>query len=139
MTISGWFSNSVRYWHRDIATGIKNLIIWFPTIWTDRNWDYVFLLGIIRKKLLNDAKYHRECGISEDADLYAKEMEFCVRCIDRITNDVHWNDYYQKHKHLPREGFLELFREFDEPEFKQERDKKLLFRVIEKNINGWWD
>ena len=35
----------------NFCTGIKNLIVWLPVIWNDRQWDYAYFLKLMDKKL----------------------------------------------------------------------------------------
>ena len=41
---------------RSAWQGIKNLVYWFPVVWHDRDWDYSFLLEVMRHKV---AQMHR--------------------------------------------------------------------------------
>ena len=36
---------------RRVLDGLNNLFVWTPTIYRDRNWDYVFIYEILQKKL----------------------------------------------------------------------------------------
>ena len=83
---------------KKLKEGIINLIIWFPIIWKDRDWDHQFLYEIIRFKLKRMAKFHRKYGISVDADKYAKQMELCVNLLNRIINDEYLSMVLKKHE-----------------------------------------
>lgn len=49
--IHRWIWQDLRYYHRDIQYGIRNLWRWLPFIWTDRNWDSSYLDRMVLKKL----------------------------------------------------------------------------------------
>ena len=53
----------------NIITGIKNIVTWFPVIWKDRQWDYVYLLKILDKKLglmLKDFEENPNVNLNEE-------------------------------------------------------------------------
>jgi len=50
MKIIDWY-NDLKYFIKSIFIGIKNLWVWFPIIWKDRNFDNGFLINLNIKKL----------------------------------------------------------------------------------------
>ena len=41
----------VRYFHRDLQYGFRNLFRWFYAIWVDRDWDQHYLWEMTLKKM----------------------------------------------------------------------------------------
>ncbi len=74
---------------RKISKSIKNLIIWFPIIWKDRDWHGDYLLENIEFKLKQMSKFHKKHGYNVEADSIAEEMKELSKLIEKITN----NDY----------------------------------------------
>ena len=75
-----------------VKAGIKNLIKWFPVIWRDRDFDWMYLIEIIDHKL----KYMEKCqrnGHHTQCEKYADEIDETRRILDRIIND-YWFDLY---------------------------------------------
>ena len=42
---------NIKYNIKQFTHNIHNLIYWFPIIWNDYDWDYIFMLKIMRHKL----------------------------------------------------------------------------------------
>ena len=57
-----WPLSVIMDWKYDIENGIRNLILWAPTIWRDRNWDGSYILTILIKKI----ELQRECIINNN-------------------------------------------------------------------------
>ena len=69
---------------------IKNLIHWFPIIWNDYDWDYIFMLKIMRHKLNSMQKYFdSDNPQTEDAPDHAKEMRDIIERFDRVIDATH--------------------------------------------------
>lgn len=68
-----WWYNT-RTFPRDCVRGIKNLIVWFPIIWADRDWDWQFISDMLQFKLKRMSKAFREGGFAVDSDDNAEEM-----------------------------------------------------------------
>ena len=83
---------------RDIKYGIQNLIKWFPVIWKDRSWDYIYLLDILSFKL-SLMKYAAEnYWNTMGAENNAKDMGIAIALIDRISNEYQENIAIEKHE-----------------------------------------
>ena len=109
---------------RDIRYGIKNLFLWFKIIWFDRNWDYVYLLIILERKLDYMEKYQRDYGISADYMNLAKQLMVCKNLCRRIREDtydnagIRWSPDFGKRKQY---------------------DVEFLCDNIKKRLLDWWD
>ena len=76
--IKGFFKNIYR--------GIVNLIIWFPVIWKDRNWDQYYFYKIMKAKLEKMEKLQRLHGISTDSEQCAREIKLSINLLNRILD-----------------------------------------------------
>jgi len=95
----------------NFCTGIKNLIAWFPVIWKDRQWDYMYLLRIINKKLelmLKDFETDPENLNEEIAELHTAQLY--LQCL------------IQEHDWKLREEKLKDFT-----------------NQLNKHLLGWWN
>lgn len=90
------FLKDVKYWPRNFIRGIKNLIIWFPIIWKDRQWDHSFFLIIMRKKLTLMENYFENGTIILDTKRVAKRIRICRILIDRLIKDEYEDFLYDK-------------------------------------------
>lgn len=154
----------------------KNIIRWFPIIWKDEDWDYIYIYEILKFKLKNQAKYIGERNFSLNAKRDAEIMNLCVSLINKIQNDEYYHEWYNYQKsdfnftpmensdlkqleiNIIEENYSEYFKKypisfkkFSKNEQKErqiarsiskynhEKAKKLLFKIIENNIEKWWD
>ena len=161
---------NIKYWHRDIQYGIENLVKWFYIVWTDRNWDHIYIYRIFRHKLhlmeQNIRIYGNHINHIDDANKIRK----CVFLLDRLSNDVYDEIAFKKYHEKWGEGDFE-FLDTDNPELKElninyatvktkkdekqrskefsaageaernlrEQDLEMLFTLMRKHIQTWWD
>ena len=102
----------MRLFH-NLRHSIRNIIYWFPVIWKDHNWDYSFLLIILRHKLkaMRLSAVHWGWTGHEEA---LEDIESAINIIDVLSND--------------------------EFAFTADQDELIgaLFGVIRDNIQAWW-
>ena len=110
-----WFLWDVKHVHKTIWVGIKNIWKWFPVIWKDRDWDYYYIYQVLKFKLEKQANYLIKHGSHENANRDAELMMTCVRLIDNLQNES-YPSYTQHNK-----------------------AKRLLFKIMNDNIESWWD
>jgi len=77
--------------------GITNIVIWFPVIWNDKNWDQFYFYKIIKIKLIQMEKYHRNYGISVNSNKTAKKIKLCINLLNRIIDDSYINNVMDPH------------------------------------------
>lgn len=160
----------IRIFFRDIQIGIKNLIIWGPVIWKDRQWDYWFIYEIFHKKLSLMEHHIRNYGYHVRAEQDADNIKTCVLLLKRLKDDEYHENAFKQHYEKWGEPKFE-WRESDRPDLselhishdnvKTEEDKKrerkdfkiaceredhlkqqdldLLFNLMRKHIQTWWD
>lgn len=116
---------------RQFFRNIHNLIRWFPIIWKDRDWDHYYIFEILKHKLIFMSQNIRKNGFHESAEYDANRMMLCVNLIEKIQNEeylmVLLND-----NNLTKEKVVSA-------ENKQNKAKYLLFKILEQNIEQWWD
>jgi len=88
-----------RFFRRTVNS-IKNLIYWFPVIWSDRQWDFVYFLEIIKFKLKQMVKFYETEAHQIKAEKHVDKMNLCINIIDRIIKDdyheIVFKNYYEK-------------------------------------------
>lgn len=90
---------------RNCFYGLKNLFFWMPIIWKDRNWDYIFLLEIIKFKLGSMQKdWH--CSYNENWEKEYETMGRMIYLLDEIIKD----DFCEKEmeEHYKQYGYLQM-------------------------------
>ena len=110
---------------------IKNLIRWIPIIWKDRDWDFYFTYEILKKKLEFQAEHTRKYGYHEASLHDASRMETCVRLIKKLQNE--------EYIIIPVTNREYTEQDFKDDAMRHDKARKLLFRILEQNIERWWD
>jgi len=145
---------------------VKTLLYWFPIIWKDEDWDYIFLLKILRYKLVSMKTFFNsnECHTYK-AEERAKEMGLCIKLLDRIIKDEYneiahffhnkkWGNIVasvdenkslslirpniksEKDREQEKKEFLKCI---DQERYLERQDIRYLFKIINKKVESWWD
>jgi len=140
--------------------GISNLFLWIRVIWNDRQWDHVFIYEIFRHKLHLTEQYIRKYGHHTNNISDANRIRKCVLLLDRLINEDYHDNVFSSH--YEKWGELELTdkgisypnvkteedekKEREERKIKYEKENKLreqdldmLFSIMRKHIQSWWD
>lgn len=161
------FYKIVRFFNRlpyNIYYGITNLVIWFPAIWQDRDWDYYFFYKILRLKLKNMEDLHRNYAHYVGSEKEADRLKLCVLLLDRLIDDNYYDIVFKNHEKKwgsltlgTSDGKCNISREkvYTEEDSYQEmkeskklyqkendlrkQDVDMLFDTIKKYVEGWWD
>jgi hypothetical protein len=140
----------IDYLRYDIPYGIWNIVKWLPIIWKDRNWDYIYILIIMYKKLSLMEKHIRQNDNHVDAPKDADSIKLCVLLIDRLLKDNYYEnvfkEYYKKWGRpqlLWENSNISNSKEYNRLSQNaidlKEQDFDLLFKQIRKHIQRWWD
>jgi len=103
-----------RHLPRDIKIGLTNLYKWFNLIWSDRNWDHIYLLQMMKFKIEQMANYHESRQFYVGWENNVKWMRTSSRLLDKMIDSVYeseYIDYYDMdvyNKPSDREGFVEI-------------------------------
>ena len=162
------FIKNIPNWPYMIKRGIKNLIIWFPIIWNDRNYDPYYIYVILRKKLIEQEKFIRLHGYHANHLKDARDIKVAILLLDRIIKDEYHKNVFKHHdkkwgdidiKFIPEGNMnkIEVIRknirtkEDEEQEKKESKylykkvdmmkkqDIEFLFDHLKKHIEAWWD
>ena len=126
-----------------------NVISWFPIIWDDRDYDYSYLLIMMREKLKRMRILQAEHGNSTNHMKYAKHIRVAELLLDRIiANDYVMADFAEHEKKFgsifdKRETRLEeskdIRRMADKEAYMSKQDLEYFGRYFAKHVRGWWD
>lgn len=81
----------------DLDNGVRALIYWFPVIWHDRPWDYVFLLRIMRHKIAQMSASTKDWLHIDVEDIKA-EMDQVVGILDDLIETTHEEKAAEQHE-----------------------------------------
>jgi hypothetical protein len=125
-----WIKWDLPYIHYDLFYGVKNLVKWFRIIWNDRNYDYTFMLDIMRFKIESIAKLHHE----HENFHRESRMRICIKLIDRIKDEYYWQPHYEQIRTDPKMSLDLVYI----CRAKHDKAIKLLFKIMEQDIETWW-
>jgi len=130
--------------------GIKNLTRWFPVIWKDKDWDQHFIWEVMIQKLKFQAKYIGERDIHTRAKRDAEIMMTCVRLMERIQEEYYIAErfdyeYFKKYPLIYKKikqqhpdkskSTISFYMSYEN----HNGARKILFKLMEHNIESWWD
>jgi hypothetical protein len=115
---------------RSFIQGIKNLIRWFPTIWKDRDYDHYYIMEILKKKLLFQARSMRERSQLEKSEEYAEQMETCAVLLHIVQNETYIEELIKRP--------VSTDENLHEAIVLQEKARRKLFKLMEENMEHWW-
>lgn len=157
------------FFRYDIPYGVKNLFRWFKIIWKDRNWDNQYIYSILHHKLNLQERHIRKHDNHTDAQKIARKMRLCVLLLERLMKDDYndlafyfhnkkWgepefnlidvDDEYKKlditHENVntkeeEEQHFKEYKRCSEHEDMLREQDLDMLFKLMRKHIQTWWD
>lgn len=166
-TINEFWWDNFGWRIKEFFRSVQKLIIWFPIIWKDRDWDQSFIFNMLEIKLTNMAKYFRQRDFFVGQIREAEKMELCVRLIKKINDDFYSYEYmdilekkygeekmyvdpsthYLKWEYVDKKYTKKELESINEEKVylmkrsqaKQQKAKRILFTLIERNIDRWWD
>jgi len=120
--VTGLYYNSVY--------GVRNLIVYIPVIWRDRDWDYAYWLEFNEKKLRrmehNMREYSYHVGHIKDADRINT-----VRIIFTRLLEDNYHRYWNPDLRISDAVTLHDGSQ-------ERRDREYAFKVMAKYMGGWW-
>jgi hypothetical protein len=111
---------------------VRNLYRWLPIIWKDQDWDYWHTFEILKTKLKFQSEHFRKYGYHVSSERDAERMELCIRLIDKVQNEYYLDEQLMKKDPVTDKDIKDAIRRHD-------KAKKLLFSILENNIESWWD
>lgn len=122
----------MKYWFRDLKTGISNLIYYFKVIWNDRQWDHVYLENLMLAKL--ERWYKRYSGNIQlpyegvEKDLQA--MRICINILKRRQSSWYTDVWHSKYAYKEEITFEQIP---DNPEYSEMKSTGLTEEEKEKS------
>ena len=133
--IKRWFRNTLDFRHRWLRLyyGVGNLIVYFPLIWRDRDWDHAYLLQLMEFKFRRMAHLQEKYGNGLYADRYARQLRIAAHLCKRMTDDECYHENARKAFVYPSRAWAK------EISAVEKQDKEMLGRLIGKYLDHWWD
>lgn len=138
---------------------LHNLWRWFPIIWNDRDWDDYFIFEVLKFKLKNmsDSFERNDWYVGNERDV--ERMRTCIRLIELIQSNHYETEAYD---HEDVEEYLAKYKNatlkvltdkkyqvfsnenrnrvaMNVGTYKHQQAKKVLFTMLERYIEHWWE
>lgn len=120
-----------------LKQGIINLIVWFPIIWNDRQWDNSYLYKILIKKIeLKERFFLSNESHTLNSDQVAKQLSQVKQALIRLYDE----DYLAADEFIDVEkGIIDYLAWGIEEEKLIQEDLEFVFESMKKNLRNWWD
>lgn len=159
----------VPIWLKVFFQGVWNIIRWIPTIYKDKDWDGYYIYTILQKKIEHQRDYlvkaNRHTRIYHDnfwmtiainlierVKVEHYQMEYLdekyIRFGEKIFDEPEWEDFqsylhkykndYSKLKTIKRDDPLQ-YQAMILAQYRQDKARKFLFRILEEKLEYWWD
>lgn len=116
---------------RRIIRRTKNLLRWLPIIWKDEQWDYYHIFEILKHKLIFTAEHTRKHSYHVNSEYDASRIMLCVRLIEKVQNEEYM-EVLINDDNLTKEKLDAAYN-------KQKKARELLFKLLDKHVERWWD
>ena len=83
----------IRRYINNLIINIKNLIYWFPVIWDDRDYDYVFILRIEMHKINSIIKRYEKTSYYVGQEDNLRYLLICRDILGLLTSDYMHEGY----------------------------------------------
>lgn len=140
------FCDKVKSELRSFYIGVKNIIEYMPIIYKDRDWDYEFILDILKYKLERTRNRIKEDNIFIGADRVVEEISTQIKLIDDYRNN--YELYESSHQSLVKkianaktqENKDKYIKQYYTNMYKEEnRAWCKIFDYMKEHMRAWWD
>ena len=158
----------IKYLWYDVVNGVKNLVIYAPVIWRDRNYDYVSVYNLLEVKLLQMKKngIDRRIDIclsllpilkeeyTEMNEYYDSKYKFVKNegentySLEKVWEEDNLEQFFEKHRAKERIVRKKLSDRGDLDNYTvamymtamiEDQAKRVFFRTLESKIDWWWN
>ena len=138
------YKKYVQYPVIDIYYGLKNLWAWKGLIWTDRDWDYMYLIIMLKFKM---KQMHKSQDSSTwktvTADHHLQKLKICIEICERYIEDEYNSEGIDNHPivgtNFSVKDPVAFRRELLKASKLKKRDVEMLFKYMERYLETWWD
>lgn len=166
--IQFWYNHNIEFPIKSFFKGISNLWKWKSVIWKDRDFDYVYLLIILKFKIDNmiDLYDYRDRYIGQEK--HREKLKRCSILLHRLINNEYQENIMKPHDKkwgkikfdwekcdnenykllVDRDNVLtEQDEEKERKEFMklmkhvnylENQDIDYLFHLMKKHLRSWW-
>jgi len=139
-----------NYWHNFLwqveqwPKTLKRMYLWLPVVWKDHDWDFLFLLKIIRFKLVLMEKVLHNSTIQSDGKKYAKQIRIAICHLDHYSDIYEYRDspcvepfFIKKGRLMDNNPFVK--HHYFETDRLEQWHWEQFWSLLSKNMQRWWD
>jgi hypothetical protein len=112
--------------------GITNLYRWRKVIYRDKDFDHWYIYEILKTKLQFQAEHIRKNGIHESANEDVAKIRECIELLDKVQNEYYIDEFLRSKADWDQDSSEQAIQKHDNA-------RKELFKLLEENIEDWWD
>lgn len=143
------------YWLKRGARRVHHIAKWLPVLWSDNDWDYLYLYQVMQFKIKCMREHQLKHRIIVDYKKVAHRMFVAEQLLKRLLDQDYvtkeYEDYHERHPHVWEEsprgmilkgdpaGWPELKKLHEKEKYLEEQDLDYLFKILRKYIRTWWD
>lgn len=124
-----------------IKNGISNIIKWIPTIWKIRDWDAEYLYILIYKHLSHVEDCLRYNGHGVNSIKNADRIKIAKNLARRLYEQEYTSNALipVEEKDESSEEIKARSKAYEHAEYMEKQDRKMLFVMLDKYMDKWWD
>lgn len=117
---------------------VLRIIDYLPILWNDEDWDYEYILPILRKKIDRIGKCIKNNKIITEHEEVYQETRDTIQAIDNFDN--HLDLFIEIYGEDPETSILDNAEEYYINLYNFENDRwNEIWDTIKKNGRKWWD
>ncbi len=82
-----WNRSKLSALYYNLIYGVQNIVIWFPVIFFDRQWDSYYFYKILYKKILLMEKHHMHYNPFVSKPTTCKKLKTCRLLLKRLCDN----------------------------------------------------
>lgn len=162
MSVIKYILRILRRLEYGLLDRLHNLWRWFPIIWNDQDWDFHFTFEILKFKLTNVANRLESNNRYEGVERDVERIRLCIKLIDLVQTDHYQMQAYEFSTDSNIEAYLDSHKSttikvltnkkhrvypndnrnavaMNVGIYKHQQAKKILFSILERYIEYWWE
>lgn len=156
-------------WFNEMVEGICNIVRWIPVLYKDRDWDDYYITKLLQKKIEHQREYIVKHNRHTRVDYDNQKMTLLLNLLEREHEAYYEQEYmdcityrrdvlfevvhedFDSYLHKYRTTSRKIMAEHKDEEFnahriafyisrhKQEQNRSLIWEVLKRYSEMWWD
>ena len=123
---------------RGLFRFVKRLFAYLPILWSDEDWDYMYLMRLIQFKITRMREHMQKHGHHTQVKKMFRRMQIVETLIDRIEHEDYGRPEYFE---WVKRGELqeEFHKVLERVVYSENNDWNMVFDIIRRYGRKWWD